>query len=220
MNDAITRAEFFRMMTAAAGNVMAHERMLSELDCVSGDGDHGATMVRTFDRVKAAFEIGNSMGIKAALKKAAWDVMSVDGGASSALFGTLLLGMSMVELREESLTASDCAHLFESGLNAIRKQTPAKPGDKTMVDALAPAVDAFTRAALPGACIQRVFDSAANAARAGAESTANLTARIGRAKFLGEKTRGHCDPGAVSTALFFEGLSQGLLDSRRSTHDA
>jgi dihydroxyacetone kinase-like protein len=109
---------------------------------------------------------------------------------------------------------------FESGLSAVRKQTKAQPGDKTMMDALIPGVETLLMAARAGKGIAKAFEEAAHAANAGAEATKNVTARYGRARFLGEKTRGHQDPGATSIALLFEGLYHGLLEPKGEAGNA
>jgi dihydroxyacetone kinase-like protein len=106
------------------------------------------------------------------------------------------------------------AAMFEAGLTALRKQTKARPGDKTMMDAMVPAILALRAAADAGKSVIQSLHDASAAAKAGAEATRNLTARHGRAKFLGEKTRGHLDPGAASISLMFEGFCSALEKSK------
>jgi len=189
--------------------------MLSQLDCIGGDGDHGATIVRAMDRLEAEINAENDSPLNARLKDAGWAVLGVDGGASSALLGTFLAGMGDADLGQES----DCKHLaasFAAGLRALEKQTRAKPGDKTMMDALVPAVQAVQAAADSGEQIARALESAASAAREGAEATKGMIARFGRARFLGEKTRGSPDAGATSIALIFEGFSAALGEHKEA----
>ena len=102
----------------------------------------------------------------------------------------------------------------------MRKQTKAQPGDKTMMDALVPAIQALRRAAETGKTVPEALSLAAEAARAGAEATRDLTARYGRAKFLGEKTRGHPDPGATSISLIFEGFCSAFQESKGESGNA
>jgi phosphoenolpyruvate---glycerone phosphotransferase subunit DhaL len=118
------------------------------------------------------------------------------------------------------ISATDLAAIFEAGLAAVRKQTKAQPGDKTLMDALVPAVAALRAAADSGKSVTEALHDAASAARAGAEATRNFTARYGRAKFLGEKTRGHPDPGATSMSLLFEGFYNGLEESKGESGNA
>lgn len=139
--------------------------------------------------------------------------MEVDGGASSAILGTFFSGMGNVEVGDE-VDCVEPADIFESGLRAVSKQTKGGPGDKTMMDALVPAVQAIRSAASCGGPIPGALYEAALAARAGAESTKALIAKHGRAKFLGEKTRGHADAGAFSIALLFAGFSAAVTCER------
>jgi dihydroxyacetone kinase-like protein len=112
-----------------------------------------------------------------------------------------------------------CAQLaasFEAGLRALGKQTKARRGDKTMMDALVPAIEAFRAAALAGKTVAEAMEDAAEAARQGAEATKDMIASYGRAKFLGEKTRGSPDAGATSIALLFRGFSLGLTEVKEA----
>jgi dihydroxyacetone kinase-like protein len=157
----------------------------------------------------------NDKPLNARLRDAGWGVLSVDGGASSALLGTFIAGMGDADLGQES----DCKHLatgFAAGLRAVEKQTKARPGDKTMMDALVPAVQAVEAAAHSGEPISRAMERASDAARTGAESTKHMIARCGRAKFLGEKTRGSADAGATSIALLFQGFSAALAEYKET----
>jgi dihydroxyacetone kinase-like protein len=209
MNDRITKTELKRMFAEAAKQIREHSDTLSHLDCIGGDGDHGTTMVRAMEKLESAIDPVSPRGTADLLKDAGWAIMGVDGGASSAILGTFFAGMGDVELGEEF----DCGRLagsFDAGLRAVANRTKAKPGDKTMMDALVPAVQALQAAASAGKTIAGAMEDAAAAAQTGAESTRNLVARYGRAKYLGEKTLGHPDAGATSIALLFRGFSAAL----------
>ncbi len=210
MTSGITKDDFGRMIAGAAAQIRAHHATLSELDCAAGDGDHGATMLRAVERLEQAFAPGSTRDLRTTLKQAGWSVLEVDGGASSSLLGVFFSGMADASACDAPLTASDLAAIFEAGLAAMRKQTKAQPGDKTMMDALVPAIAAMRAAAESGKSSIEALHEAAGAARAGAEATRDLTARHGRAKFLGDKTRGHLDPGAASLSLLFDGFYRGL----------
>lgn len=220
MRDRITRDDFARMIAGAAALIRSEHAMLSQLDCASGDGDHGATMLRAVERLEASFGAGSPEDLKTCLSEAGWSVLGVDGGASSSLLGTMFSGMADGSTGGAWIDASDLAAIFEAGLAAVRKQTKAEPGDKTLMDALVPAVAALRAAADGGKSVTEALQDAAFAARAGAEATRNLTARYGRAKFLGEKTRGHQDPGATSMGLLFEGFYNGLKESKGESGNA
>lgn len=217
MTPTIGKHELSQMFRSAASRIRGHHAMLSELDSASGDGDHGTTMLRIVDQLDLATSAAD---VKTMLHDAGWKILSVDGGASSSLFGTLLLGMADASECAGELDSLALAAVLEAGLAAVSKQTKAKVGDKTMLDALTPAVRALRIAACGSKTLTEALSDAAEAARAGAKSTSALTARFGRAKFLGEKTRGYQDPGAVSVALLFEGLSVGFAESKGDTVDA
>ncbi len=220
MTDGITRTDFSRMIAGAVALIRARHAMLSELDSASGDGDHGTTMLRTVERLETCFAAGGPEDLAACLRQAGWGVLGVDGGASSSLLGMFFGGMADAPAGGALIGARDLAAMFEAGLAAVRKQTKAQPGDKTMMDALVPAVTALRNAADGGKGVVQALRDAASAARTGAELTRNFTARYGRAKFLGEKTRGHQDPGATSMSLLFEGFVSGLEKSKGESGNA
>ncbi len=204
------------MFAKAAEQIRGEHPYLSELDTVGGDGDHGTTMLRVAERLESVAEADTPENLRTLLRDAGWSIMGVDGGASSALFGTFFAGMADAELGESSMDCKDIAKAFEAGLRAVSKQTKARPGDKTMMDALEPAVATFSAAATSGRTIRQAFHEAAAAAASGAESTKEMIARYGRAKFLGEKTRGSPDAGATSIALLFSGFCTGLELERKN----
>ena len=213
MNDVICISDLRRMFADGAEQIRRNHEMLSQLDCIGGDGDHGATMVRAMEMLAGEMNREDDRPLNARLKDAGWSVLGVGGGASSALLGTFIAGMGDADLGQES----DCKHLaasFAAGLRAVEKQTKARPGDKTVMDALVPAVQAIEAAANSGEPIARAMDLAANAARSGAEDTRDMIAKYGRAKFLGEKTRGSADAGATSMALLFQGFSAALAEHK------
>ena len=220
MNESISKEDFARMIAGAAASIRAHHAMLSQLDCAAGDGDHGTTMLRTVGRLEECFTTGNSDDLRTCIQKAGWSVLGVDGGASSSLLGTFFTGMADAPAWVASICTSDLALIFEAGLAAVRRQTKAQPGDKTMMDALVPAVEALRSAADTGKSVPEALGAAAEAARAGAEATRDLIARHGRAKFLGEKTRGHVDPGATSISLMFEGFCSAFQESKGESRHA
>ncbi len=215
MSDMICILDLRRMFAEAAAQIRHHREMLSQLDCIGGDGDHGVTMVRAMDTLESEMNAESDKPLNVRLKDAGWSVLAVDGGASSALLGTFIAGMGDADISQES----DCKHLassFAAGLRAVQKQTKARPGDKTMMDALVPAVEAIEAAAHSGVPIAAAMERAADAARSGAESTKDMIARYGRAKFLGEKTRGSADAGATSIALLFQGFSAALAQHKEA----
>ena len=213
MTQCITKDDFARMIAGAAAAIRAQHAVLSELDCAAGDGDHGATMLRAVEKLERAFAPDGPEDLKTCLENAGWSVLGVDGGASSSLLGVFFGGMA-------DAAGIGVTEMFEAGLAALRKQTKAQPGDKTMMDALVPAIQAMRAAVDAGKSVREAMHDAVQAAQAGAEATRKLTARYGRAKFLGDKTLGHVDPGAASVSLMFEGFYRGISNSKGESGNA
>jgi dihydroxyacetone kinase-like protein len=216
MTDRIGKAEFANMFAQAAACIRSEHQRLTELDSIGGDGDHGTTMLRAAEQMEDGTDAVGTESLPGFLKAVGWRVLGVDGGASSGLFGTFFAGMGEVELGEASMDCQEFALALQAGLRAVSRQSKARPGDKTMMDALTPAVDAVSAAAGDGKTIAEALDDAARAARSGAESTRNMVARYGRARSLGERTRGYPDAGATSVALIFKGFREGLGKGRVS----
>ncbi len=213
MTDRITTSELKQMLLNAAQCLRSQAEYLSRLDSVAGDGDHGTTMLRVAEQFEAVVNDPELRNPEALLKCCGSKVLSVDGGASSALLGIFFKGMGE-RAGESDLDSAALAEIFTSGMNSILRQTRARVGDKTMIDALEPAVNAVREAAQAGDPMPTLLESAAAAALKGADATRMLVARHGRAKFLGEKTLGHADAGATSVALIFQGFSQALMAKR------
>ncbi|GAA0722357.1 dihydroxyacetone kinase subunit L [Dactylosporangium roseum] len=172
---------------------------LTRLDAAIGDGDHGVNLRRGFDAVVAALEAAETPAAGDVLVKTGTTLVSKVGGASGPLYGSAFRAMGKA-LRQES----SVARALEAALEAVQKLGKAAPGDKTMVDALAPAVEAYSAASDDAA---RAARAAAAAAADGMRATIPLQARKGRASYLGARSVGHQDPGATSTALIFAALA-------------
>jgi dihydroxyacetone kinase-like protein len=209
MSDEINLARIKRMFAEAGKQIRQEHENLSQLDSIGGDGDHGTAMLLAFEKLDEAVQMNDAKAMNIWLKDAGWSVLGVGGGASTALLGTFIAGMGDEGMGDEC-GCKGLAVSFEAGLRALAKQTKAKPGDKTMMDALVPAIEAFGAGAEAGKTAAQAMNEAAEAASAGAESTKQMIARYGRARFLGEKTLGSPDAGATSIALVFQGFSIGL----------
>ncbi|MFF2652518.1 dihydroxyacetone kinase subunit DhaL [Streptomyces sp. NPDC058045] len=191
-------AEFFRRwMTATAAAMDREAARLTALDSPIGDADHGTNMQRGFRAVRTTLEKEPPATPGAVLTGAGRQLISTVGGASGPLYGTLLrrAGKTLGDAAEVS--REDLAAALRTGVDAVSALGGAAPGDKTMLDALVPAVDALTGS----------FGAAVDAAAQGAQATVPMQARKGRASYLGERSIGHQDPGATSSALFFETLA-------------
>jgi dihydroxyacetone kinase-like protein len=185
--------------------VAEHREELIELDRQIGDGDHGENLNRGFTAVTAKLDALDAPpgDVGAVLKLVATTLMSTVGGAAGPLYGTAYLRAAKVTGLPELDSAAVVA-LLEAGLEGIVVRGKATTGEKTMVDAWTPAVEAAVAAADAGASPAAVLAAAAEAARGGAEATIPLVATKGRASYLGERSAGHQDPGATSTALILE----------------
>ncbi|WP_416405472.1 dihydroxyacetone kinase subunit DhaL [Arthrobacter sp. LFS091] len=185
----------------SADSMARHRTELIELDRAIGDSDHGENMDRGFQAVVAKLEEAPPETPGAALKVAAMTLMSKVGGAAGPLYGTAYLraATSLGDLAD--VDAEALAAALAAARDGVVARGKAEPGDKTMIDAWTPAVEAAQKAAAAGKDPREVLDAAAEAAQAGAESTDELVARKGRASYLGERSAGHRDPGAASTAL-------------------
>jgi dihydroxyacetone kinase-like protein len=208
MAEGIGYDEFAAMVRAAADQVRANVERLSKLDSVGGDGDHGTTMARAMGKAEAAIEAESTGQRKSLPLDIGWGIMGVDGGATGPLLGTLFMGMADAVGEAESLDASGLADAFAAGLAALEKQTRARPGDKTLMDALVPAVTALRDTAAAGGSPADALQAAAEAAEGGAEATKELQARFGRARNIKEASVGSPDPGATSMALLFQGFAE------------
>ncbi|WP_413249606.1 dihydroxyacetone kinase subunit DhaL [Sinomonas flava] len=186
-----------RWLRESARVIAEHRQELIDLDRAIGDGDHGENMDRGFAAIVAKFDEEPPASLAGALKMAAMMLMSKVGGAAGPLYGTAFLRASTAIGDAEALDGPAVARMLAAGRDGIVARGKAEPGDKTMVDAWTPAVDA----AAGGADGHAALGAAADAAEAGAQATKPLVARKGRASYLGQRSAGHLDPGAVSTAL-------------------
>jgi len=219
MTSTVGLREWVAMLSGAIAEVRTAHTWLSELDSTCGDGDHGTTMLRAANLLERCVERSFGKGVEALLGDVAWTLMGLDGGATGPLMGSFFLGVAESVGARNELDTSSLAEVFEAGLAAMAGQSRAQVGDKTMLDALVPAIRALRQAASEGQPLEQVLRTAALAAQEGAASTKALVARVGRAKYLGEKTLGAQDPGATSVSLLFKGFHKGIetLEAQRRT---
>jgi dihydroxyacetone kinase-like protein len=188
-----------------------HKDELTQLDAAIGDADHGANMTRGFSAVQTKLDALKDKDIGAIFKTVAMTLISTVGGASGPLYGTFFLQAATSTNGKTSLTHEELAAAFGAGLHGLMNRGKAVVGDKTMVDALVPALEALKPK--EGDSISVALDRAVAAAHTGAESTLPLVARKGRASYLGERSAGHLDPGAKSSVLLFKALQQAIRSS-------
>jgi phosphoenolpyruvate---glycerone phosphotransferase subunit DhaL len=201
-------------LTAAADTVVAHRDELVELDRAIGDGDHGENMRRGFQAFVVAMSRVAPDTPGAVVKLLATTLISTVGGAAGPLYGTACLRAATAMGDAAELSPESTAAALKAALGGVVARGKAVPGDKTMVDALSPAVDAATRALADGADIPGILVAAADAAEQGALATVPLVARKGRASYLGERSAGHLDPGARSTSLLLRAFADSATKYR------
>jgi dihydroxyacetone kinase-like protein len=194
-----------RWLTAASAAVDREADRLTELDSPIGDADHGGNLRRGFAAVAAALEEEAPASPGAVLQLAGRRLVSTVGGASGPLYGTLLRRAGKALGEAETASWPEAAAALRQGVEAVAQLGGAAAGDKTMLDALLPAVAALEESAADPA---RAVEAARAAADGGAQATVPLRARKGRASYLGERSIGHLDPGAASSALLFASLAE------------
>lgn len=190
-----------KWLTMCAETMAEHRVELIELDRAIGDSDHGENMDRGFQAVLDKLAESQPETPGAALKLTAMALMSKVGGAAGPLYGTAFLRAATALGDSTEISPEALAAALEAARDGVVARGKAEPGDKTMVDAWTPAVEAAVAAAAAGTDVLGTLLAAAEAAEAGAVATDPLIARKGRASYLGERSAGHRDPGAVSTAL-------------------
>jgi dihydroxyacetone kinase-like protein len=187
-----------RLLAALAERILAHADELTALDSAIGDGDHGHNMQRGFEAVRDNLDAFAAMSLPEMLKAVGMKLVSTVGGASGPLYGTLF--MALGKAMPERPTRAECEAAFVQGLAALKARGESEVGQKTMLDVLAPTLAAFAAGADAPAL--------AEAAQRAAEATAPMRATRGRASFLGERSIGHVDPGARSSALMIAALCE------------
>ena len=197
---------FRAWITSAAGVIEANRDHLTQLDAAIGDADHGINLARGFAAVLAALDAKPAATPGAVLTLTGSTLISKVGGASGPLYGTAFrrAGQALGAAEDVDLTALSQA--LEAALAGVQQLGAAREGDKTMVDALAPATRALAKAVAEGAPQADALAAAAAAAAEGAAATVSMEARKGRASYLGPRSVGHEDPGAASTVLILTAL--------------
>ena len=203
--DAATITSWMREIDVA---VRAERDHLVQLDAAIGDGDHGTNMVRGFEAVVQALGADDGSPPGKLLVLAGRTLVSTVGGASGPLWGSALRSGGRVLGEQMTFEGNQLVEVLSAALASVKDLGTAAVGDKTMVDALEPAVVTLRSRLHDGVALDQALDAAAAAAEAGMRSTVPLQARKGRASYLGERSVGHQDPGATSTALILRALQK------------
>jgi dihydroxyacetone kinase-like protein len=196
-----------RMIRAFAATVAEQKEYLTELDSAIGDADHGINMDRGMKAVSAKIDGQPPTDVGALLKTVGMTLVSTVGGAGGPLYGTLFLQLGTATAGKEALEAPDWATALDAAVTGVQARGKAELEDKTMVDALIPARDAYHQALEEGASFADALRRSAAAAEDGVKATVPLVARKGRASYLGERSAGHQDPGATSSWLLLKTIA-------------
>ncbi|MCE1252358.1 MAG: dihydroxyacetone kinase subunit L [Anaerolineae bacterium] len=203
----ITKPLLTHMLLSSATKWIEQSDAFSELDARFGDGDHGVTMKKIALHIQTALENWQDQSIKQFIDELGTAVMGIGGGSAGPLWGTLIGGLALPLADDTASIDGDLLKtMLASALDEMQSISTAKVGDKTLMDALIPAVEAAQNCS---GDINAILNAAATAARQGAENTANFAARFGRAKNYKEQSIGTPDAGAISLTVFFEGLASG-----------
>ena len=191
-----------------ADTVLENEQYFSELDGVVGDGDFGYSIARGFEKVLQEWDNMDHSLPGNFLKKVSSAIVSAVGGVSGTIWGTAFLRAGMTLGTKTEITRPDVIAMFRSAIEGMKKRGNSDLGDKTLLDALIPAVDALEKAFNEGKETSVALDEAATVARERAEATRPMLAKRGRAAYTGERSIGTLDAGAVAMAVLFEAVSK------------
>src|SRR5579859_6181339 len=204
----MTNEDVLRWLERVADVLHENAAYLTQLDSPIGDADHGANMDRGFQAVRAKFPSMAEMDAGTQLKTVGSTLVSTVGGASGPLYGTAFLRAGSALAGKQELTDADLVAMLEAFLGGIVARGKAQSGEKTMVDALTPALAAAKQAQAEGTGIAELTQRASQAAEEGLKATIPMLATKGRASYLGERSIGHQDPGATSSWLILRSLAE------------
>lgn len=202
----LTQPQILQWLQVFDDKIEQNQEYLTELDAAIGDADHGINMARGWKKVSSQLPILADKDIGSILKTVSMTLISSVGGASGPLYGTWFLRASAAVAGKQELTEPDILELLQAGLAGVLQRGKAELGDKTMVDVLSPAVVKFGEAVGKGNNIRQALQRAVAVAEQGMKETTPMLARKGRASYLGERSRGHQDPGATSAYLMLQSL--------------
>ncbi|MBC9786059.1 dihydroxyacetone kinase subunit L [Heliobacterium chlorum] len=196
-------------LEAVADRIIQHKELLTSLDAAIGDADHGINMARGFEAVRVKIRAAApETDISGLLKMTGMTLISTVGGASGPLYGTAFMRAAAAAQGKETLDQEAIAQIWSAALQGIKDRGKASRGEKTMLDAMEPAYEAFVEAAKAEKSLVESLEVACEAAKEGIEFTKTIIATKGRASYLGERSLGHQDPGATSSYLMLAALTE------------
>lgn len=200
----LTKSDVTNILDVIIKIIEDNRQYLTDLDAAIGDADHGINLDRGFKAVKEKAPQFLDKDIGTILKNVGMVLVSTVGGASGPLYGTFFMRMGNVVSGKNTLDENDIVAMFEAGLAGIKERGKAQAGDKTMIDAMEPALNELKKALSEGRGLKEAIGAAANAAYNGVLMTKDIAAKKGRASYLGERSIGHQDPGATSAYLMIK----------------
>ncbi|MNN01784.1 PTS-dependent dihydroxyacetone kinase, ADP-binding subunit DhaL [compost metagenome] len=206
----INGKKVIEILTQIAEKIDENKGYLSELDATIGDGDHGINMSKGFKAVTEKLKEDDGVDIAGILKKTGMALVSTVGGASGPLYGTAFMKSSMSVNGKTEIDIKDFSNMLKDALDGIKMRGKAKAGEKTMIDALEPALEAINKGIEQGLESKEILKLAKEAAYNGVEYTKTIIATKGRASYLGERSIGHQDAGATSSAIILETIYEAI----------
>jgi dihydroxyacetone kinase-like protein len=211
MKETLNLEDFKRIITAINSTIQENRMVLSQLDSVIGDGDHGITIAKGLEAAIEKLEKNNPASISELLKTAGNAITITIGGVSGPIFGTFFSEMGRAaDASKETVDLKDLAAMFRASVDKIMRLGGAKPGDKTMVDALEPAVKDIEAKSITSADIKPAMESMSLAAKKGAESTRDMISLKGRSSYAGERSLGHEDAGANTVHFILKAFYEAI----------
>lgn len=198
------------LLSAVANVIVREQKVLTELDAVIGDGDFGSSLSNGFRKVQVQLPSMEKTNIGDILKKVGMTLTTSVGGVSGPIWGTAFLRAGIKARDRRQLDLSDICEIMTAALEGIIARGKANLGDKTLVDALHPAIEELKKESKSGATLVEAFEKAAEAARRGSDKTIEMIAKKGRASYLGDRTKGHRDAGSWAVVLIFEEVARNL----------
>ncbi len=203
----IDKKTFIKLLNNAADTFLENTDALTKIDSKFGDGDHGITISKIAGAIKNHTQQESDRSIKEILEAIGTQIMNIGGGSAGPLYGTMIGGLSDGLNDEDEIDEILLKQMFSACLENMYAITKARIGDKTMMDALIPAVEAMNK---ENGDVRAVLKAGSDASQKGAKASEDFISKFGRARSYKEQTLGVSDAGATSTALFFQGLYEGL----------
>ena len=202
--------DFKKIIKNINSTIQENAIYLSKLDSTIGDGDHGITIARGFRNVIEKIEKDKSQKISDLLKQVGLTLISSMGGASGPIFGSIFTEMAKTSEEKEEIDLYDLCNMFTSALNKISKLGGAKPGDKTLIDSLAPAVESLKNSLSRNLPLKKALANMKEASKNGLEATKNMIAKRGRSRYAGERSIGFQDAGATTMYLIIKAMYDSI----------